>query len=62
MASYAGFPTPQNLPLKMLGQVDTIWEMGVTSLFSNNNQLVLPLYMAENLGEDSIIELRSRLR
>jgi hypothetical protein len=42
--------------------IDTVWQMGLTSLFSNNNQIVIPLSMTHALGDRGISELKLRLR
>lgn len=42
--------------------VDTIFAMGMASLHANNNQIVLPEYMSNVLGQDKIAELKQRLR
>jgi hypothetical protein len=43
-------------------QVDIIWQMGIASLSSNNNELVLTEAMASNLPEASVEDLKSKLR
>jgi len=43
-------------------QVEVIWQMGCASFSSNNSELRLPLDMATQLSDDSINELKVRLR
>jgi HMG (high mobility group) box len=43
-------------------QVEVIWQMGCVSFSSNNNELRLPPDMATQLSDDSIKELKVRLR
>jgi hypothetical protein len=50
---------PDGLPKT---QIDVIWQMGVASFPSNNNELVIPLFMAVKLSEANIEDLKARLR
>ena len=45
-----------------LKQIDTIWEMGCSSLAVNSNELVMPDYMSKNLSEKAVEILKTRLR
>jgi len=45
-----------------LDQIEIIWQMGMASLASNDNELVLPMRMAKQLSEENIEELKLRLR
>ena len=42
--------------------VDTIFGMGMASLAANNNQIVLPEFMGDVLGQEKIVQLKQRLR
>lgn len=46
----------------MNSQVEIIWQMGIASLASNNNEIVLTGSMASGLPEASVEDLKSRLR
>ena len=46
----------------MNSQVEIIWQMGIASLASNNNEIVLTRSMASGLPEASVEDLKSRLR
>jgi hypothetical protein len=43
-------------------QIDIIWQMGVASLASNHNELIIPKFMASLLNQINIEDLKSRLR
>lgn len=48
--------------IAMESQVEIIWQMGLASLSSNNNELILPQAMTSHLTEASIEDLKSKLR
>jgi hypothetical protein len=48
--------------IPMEAQVDLIWQMGLASLASNNNELVLPQSMATYLPQASVESLKLQLR
>lgn len=43
-------------------QIEIMWQMGVASLASNNNQLVIPNFMAVQLSEKNVNDLKTRFR
>ena len=43
-------------------QMEIMWQMGVASLASNNNQLVIPNFMAVQLSEKNVIDLKTLFR
>ena len=61
MASFAGY-VPKPTALSPVQQVDMIWAMGVASLVSNNNHIIIPVTITNTLGAWGINELVSRLR
>lgn len=48
--------------MQMEAQVDLIWQMGLASLASNNNELILPQSMATYLPQTSVEKLKLKLR
>jgi hypothetical protein len=48
--------------MPMEAQVDLIWQMGLASLSSNNNELVLPQSIATYLPQASVEKLKLKLR
>ncbi|OCT48545.1 hypothetical protein CLCR_04128 [Cladophialophora carrionii] len=42
-------------------QIDVIWQMGVASFPSNNNELVIPQFMVVKLSKENFEDLKSRL-
>ncbi|EXJ54291.1 hypothetical protein A1O7_09629 [Cladophialophora yegresii CBS 114405] len=49
---------PDGLPK---AQIDVIWQMGVASFPSNNNELVIPQFMVVKLSKANIEDLKTRL-
>jgi hypothetical protein len=52
--------SPSKMPME--AQVDLIWQMGLASLSSNNNELVLPQSIATYLPQASVEKLKLKLR
>jgi hypothetical protein len=48
--------------MTMEAQVEIIWQMGLASLSSNNNELVLPQHMATYLPAANVEDLKLKLR
>lgn len=42
--------------------IDFIWQMGAASLASNDNELVIPQFVASSLSEENLADLKSRFR
>ncbi|OQV10181.1 hypothetical protein CLAIMM_14216 [Cladophialophora immunda] len=52
---------PNSVPVGLSkAQMDIMWQMGVASFTANKNELVIPYFMAINLSEANITDLRSR--
>lgn len=45
-----------------LEQIDVLWQMGVASFPSNNNQLVIPTFIATKMNAENINDLKNRFR
>ena len=43
-------------------QLDVIWEMSVASLSTNNDELVIPQFVALKLSQENMEDLKSRFR
>jgi hypothetical protein len=62
MANFPDFFLPTSAMPSGFSDVDTIWEMGSSTLLQTNNQLLVPERLAVNLSDAQIMELKSRLR
>jgi hypothetical protein len=49
----------QNLPDST--QIETIWSMGFASLTSNKYHVVVPMFMAQAIGDEGVNTLKLRL-
>jgi hypothetical protein len=43
-------------------QLEIIWQMGVASFASTNNQLIIPSFMAVKLSDEDVNDLKTRFR
>ena len=65
MSAYQAFSAQPSLTTQgsySQAQIELIWAMGLTSLESNNGELVLPQPMESCLTESQIDDLKLRLR
>lgn len=62
MSGYLPFASGSATAQAPVYDVDTIFGMGMASLAANNNQIVLPEFMGDVLGQEKIVQLKQRLR
>ena len=61
MTNFNDFPF-KGPGLTIAAQVEVIWSMGCASLSSNKYHIVVPMTMAQAVGNEGVGALKSRLR